>query len=264
MRFSLNSASFQCSLGELAPVAHRAGFRGIELWTQDVNGACPPAEVRKLLDRHDLVVPAFQLLRDYEGAAPDLRGARLAEAERLMAEMQALGAPTLLVCANTAPDSSGDGVQIAKDLRDLAEMAASRSLRIAFEPLAWSRWVNTYEAAIACVDAVGHPAFGLAIDAFHWFWGKTPLAHVRSLPAGKCFEVQLCDAIPNGLPAMKVARHHRLFPGEGVWPVQDLARELVGIGYDGFFNLEVFNDQYKLLPVEALVDRAVGSLNALA
>ena len=177
--------------------------------------------------------------------------------------MAGIGADTLLLCANTHPECSGDRPQMAADLRLLADMAAARKLRIAFEPLAWSRWINRYESAAQCIEAVDHPAMGLAIDAFHWFWAQTPMAFAHDIAIDRFFEIQLCDAIPDGSPPIQIARHHRLFPGEGAWPVSELFRAFDSRGYSGFYNLEVFNDAYKALPMDDVVERAVNSINSL-
>jgi 4-hydroxyphenylpyruvate dioxygenase len=260
-QYSLNTGSFECPIGEVAQAAKHAGFQGIEVWARDISDGLPAQAIRNLLEAQDLHLSAFQLLRDFEGSPEP--SARLIEAEQLMAQMLTLGADTLLVCANTRDDSSGDAARIQADLRALADMAAERHLRIAFEPLAWSRWLNTYETATACVLATDHPALGLAIDAFHWFWGATPTEFARSIPVHKCFELQLSDARPDGSPVIEVARHHRLFPGEGEWPVAELVREFRKMGFEGYINLEVFNDAYRQLPLEAFVERAVRSINTL-
>lgn len=262
-QFSLNSASLAIPLHELARGARESGFHGLELWASDIGGDTSASAVHDLMLAHDLKVSAFQLLRDYEGSPQPLKNLQLARAENLMDDMVAIGADTLLVCANAAEDSSGDRAQIVNDLRFLADMAAHRGLRIAFEPLAWSRWLNTYEEVTACILAADHPSLGWAVDAFHWFWGATPIEHAAAMPVHKCFEIQLCDAKPNGLAAIELARHHRLFPGEGDWPVAELARAFRELGFEGFFNIEVFNDDYRNLSPEEFIGRAVASINSL-
>src|SRR3546814_17147854 len=47
-----------------------------------------------------------------------------------------------------------------------------------------------------------------------------------------------------------MGRHHwslhvRRRPGEGVRPVADVAAAVAGTGYDGYFSLEIFNDQFR-------------------
>lgn len=257
---SLNTASFAVPLVDIAAAARGAGFDGLEMWSTDLAGDVSVGDIVNLMRENALEVSAFQLLRDHEGAPIQARAHLLEEAERLMAQATAIGARTVLLCANTAPDASADWQQIQADLKMLADMAGHRGLRIGFEPLAWSRHINTYQAALACVTEVDHPCLGLTIDAFHWFWAGTPLDFAQSIPIEKCFELQLCDARPDGLPAVRLARHHRLFPGEGVWPVAGLAEAFFRRGFDGFVNLEIFNDSFRKLSADAFAKRALRSV----
>src|SRR5262245_25576312 len=163
-RVTANTATFSAPLPIIADAVRAAGFDGLEIWKDDVDryaGGAP--EVSALMKRAALELSTFQLLRDFEGSGLRLREVQ-AEAERLMEIMTIVGADTLLVCANTRADSSGDARDQVRDLRALAEMAAARRLKIAFEPLAWSRWIDTYQKAWACVEAVDHPALGLTVD----------------------------------------------------------------------------------------------------
>lgn len=256
-RLTANTATFSCSFGQVAAVARHAGFAGLEIWSQDLDeldgGADRAAEI---LAGEGLGVSALQVLRDFEGAPEDLLRQRLGEAEALMDLTRRVGADTLLVCANTLPDSGGDTAQLVVDLRGLADMAAERALRIAFEPLVWSQWINRYETAWPLIEAVNHPALGLTLDAFHLFHQGTPAQFVRRIPRDKLFLVQICDAAPAALPPIQIARHHRLFAGEGVWPIADLLKVLTAVGYDGFYNIEVFNDAYRADAPQAIARRA--------
>lgn len=262
-RFSLNSGSIKAPLEDLITAGASAGFGWIELWSRDFSADRSPQSIAGLLRAKQMKVSAFQLLRDFEGAPTSLRADRFAEAERLFGQMSEIGADLLLVCANTAADCSGDRTTIARDLRQLADMAQARNMRISLEPLAWSRWMNTYEQALACVEHVNHPALGLTIDMFHWFWGGTPVAFIDQVPMARCFGVQLCDAALAGLSAIETARKHRLFPGQGSWPVADLAARIRKAGYTGFYNLEVFNVDYLDMSATDFVAMATSSIASI-
>lgn len=242
-----NTRTFSGTLPVIIESVRAAGFNGLELWKEDVQRAPGgAAEVRGLLDAAGLGVSAFQLLRDFEGGGVERVDAALAEAEELMDLMAQLGSDMLLVCSSARTDSSGDRRQQVEDLRKLADMAAARHMRIGFEPLAWSRWINDYESAFACVESADHPALGVTLDMFHLFMQRTPLEFLDRMPIEKCFGVQLCNAVPTALPPIEVARHHRLFPAGGAWPVAEVVRRLEARGYDGFYSIEVFNDEYLL------------------
>jgi 4-hydroxyphenylpyruvate dioxygenase len=244
-RVTANTATFSAPLPTIADAVRAAGFDGIEIWKDDIDRSAGGAsEVSALLKRASLALSTFQLLRDFEGSGARRRDVQ-AEAERLMEIMMVVGADTLLVCANTRADSSGDPRDQVRDLRALAQMAAARHLKIAFEPLAWSRWLDTYEKAWECVKAVDHPALGLTVDMFHLFSRGTPIEFLEQIPIEKFFGVQLCNARPMDLPIIAIARHHRLFPAEGSWPVAAVAQRLEARGFEGFYSVEVFNDEYR-------------------
>ena len=81
--------------------------------------------------------------------------------------MEELGAELLLVCSNVSPDAIDDDALAAAQLRELAERAAARGLRIAYEALAWGRHVDDYEHAWRIVERADHPALGVCLDSFH-------------------------------------------------------------------------------------------------
>ena len=57
---------------------------------------------------------------------------------------------------------------------------------------------------------------------------------------------------------METARHYRVFPGEGVHSDQvcGLVRILDGNGYRGDYSFEVFNDDYRQIPLATVAERA--------
>ena len=81
--------------------------------------------------------------------------------------MERLGADTMLVCSNVSPDAIGDDALAAQHLHALAERAAARGLRIAYEALAWGRHVREYQHSWEIVRAAGHPSLGVCLDSFH-------------------------------------------------------------------------------------------------
>ena len=68
------------------------------------------------------------------------------------------------------------------------------------------------------------------------------------MPTEKIFLVQLADYFfeysDKQADMIELARHQRLFPGEGLHDVRDLVRLLEDKGYQGHYTFEVFNDDY--------------------
>lgn len=240
---SANTRTFGYDLEVVLEAVGDAGFHGIEVWEEDA--ATCPLDVRSAVEKANLEISAFQLLRDFEGCGAVLMPEKLVEAEKLMSMMQKAGASTLLMCANTQKTSSGGKTQQISDLKELARMAASRGLRVGFEPLAWSKWIYDYELADACVSAVNESNFGLVLDVFHLFSRGTSIEVVDELDVDKLFLLQLSNVSDLQLPTIEVARHHRRFPSDGIWPVGEVVRNLDRRGYEGYYSLEVFNDSYR-------------------
>lgn len=67
----------------------------------------------------------------------------------------------------SAAASVTDPDALARQLRTLAERAARRGLRIAYEALAWGAHVDTCERSWDAVRRADHPALGLCLDSFH-------------------------------------------------------------------------------------------------
>ena len=86
----------------------------------------------------------------------------------------------MLVCSNVSPDAIDDDALAAEQLRALAERAAARGLRIAYEALAWGRHVNEYDHAWRIVEAADHPALGTCLDSFHILSRGTDLGGDRA------------------------------------------------------------------------------------
>ena len=186
---------------------------------------------------------------------------------------QALHTDTILIASNFlppdpqtgAPRTTANRTTIADDLRALAQAAAPTKL--AYEALAWSPHVNTWEAAYDVVKRVNEPNFGLAVDAFNVAAAIYPSPDVALSPASvsaadaalalslarlvaevdpaRLFVVQMADAerwlaplderhpfYDAARPArMSWSRNARLFLGEahrgGFLPVVDVVRAVV-------------------------------------
>ena len=152
-------------------------------------------------------------------------------------EVLAPYAPTAILCF-TGP---GDRETAVNGVREVAREAERLGLRLAVEPFqlegieSWSV-LNTLGDAAAFVDEVGSDAVGIQFDAWH-LW-NTP---------------DLLDAIPRH--AHLIAGVHvsdwreptrgwadRVLPGDGAADLPAILGVLEDVGWDGFYDLEIFSD----------------------
>ena len=168
MQRSIATVSLSGTLPEKLEAIAAAGFDGVEIFENDLlhyDGS--PRDVRRLCADLGLEILLFQPFRDFEGCRRERLGRNLERAERKFDLMQELGTDLMLVCSNVAADALGEPALLADDLRQLAERAAVRGLRIGYEALAWGRQVNTWEQAWDLVRRADQANLGLILDSFH-------------------------------------------------------------------------------------------------
>jgi 4-hydroxyphenylpyruvate dioxygenase len=264
MRRSIATVCLSGTLDEKLVAAARAGFDGVELFENDlVNSPLAPAEVRGRAEELGLTIDLYQPFRDFEAVGPELHARNLARAEAKLELMEALGAPTMLVCSNVSPDAIDDDPLAAEQLHALADRAAERGLRIAYEALAWGRHVSEYDHSWRIVAAAGHPSLGVCLDSFHVLSRGTGLGTIDAIPGERIFFLQLADAPQLSMDVLQWSRHYRCFPEQGGLDVAGFVRRVLAAGYGGPLSLEVFNDVFRQADPDRTAVDAMRSLLVL-
>ena len=240
-----------------------AGFTQIMLNATDIVGH-PGGEQAAVaaVRASGLRVTGFQVLRDFEGLSGRLHAYKVDIAKAMLEMCATLGSRVLLVCSSASPHASQEISLIRKDLQKLAMLAVPLGIRIAYEALSWGRHVNEYPQAWEIVQEADRANLGLALDSFHIFATATGLERLSEVDPRKVFLVQLSDFMWQETRSpeerIETARHSRVFPGEGVHSAQvaALVRSLDEMGYRGDYSFEVFNDDYRQLPLPVVAARA--------
>jgi sugar phosphate isomerase/epimerase len=134
-----------------------------------------------------------------------------------------LGARWLAVTAASLESyDPADEPLVVRCLADICRVAEHNNMRVALEFMAF-RGIQSLDDAMRIVEAVGHPALGVTIDALHFFRSGGTTAALADIDPQLLSCVQLSDA-PRAVPADLVneARQNRLYPGEGQLPLFDL------------------------------------------
>jgi len=240
-----------------------AGFTQIMLNATDIVGhpggeGAAVAAVRS----SGLRVTGFQVLRDFEGLSGHLHAYKVDVAKAMLEMCRDLGSRVLLICSSASAHATGEVDNLVADLQKLAMLAVPLDIRVAYEALSWGRHVNLYTQAWDLVQAADRSNLGLALDSYHILAHASGLEPLDEMAAGKIFLVQLSDFLWQEVRSpeerIETARHSRVFPGEGVHSenVIELVRKLDAMGYRGDYSFEVFNDDYKQLPLPVVARRA--------
>jgi 4-hydroxyphenylpyruvate dioxygenase len=258
---SIATVSLSGTLPEKLEAAASVGFDGVEIFENDLltfDGT--PEDVRRLAADLDLAITIFQPFRDFEGMPEPIRTRNFDRAERKFDTMAALGTDLMLVCSNVQPAAIDDPALAAADLREMAERAARRGLRIGYEALAWGRHVSRWSQAWRIVQVADHPALGLIVDSFHTLSLGDDFSGIAALPAEKLFFVQLADAPRMASDPLSWSRHFRNFPLQGEFDVVGFLRTALASGYPGPLSLEIFNDDFRAAPARLTARDGLRSL----
>ena len=269
-----------------AQAAKDCGFDGIELVYADLHGHAvehsqtllqSARQVRDLCASRNLEILSINPFKNYEGNLDKSLEIRLAEAQGWIDIAVALGNAMIQMPSQFLTNSTGDHNIIVPELRALADLAAEKAIRIAYEGVAFAKHNPLWQDALRIVEAVGRPNFGMCLDNFHihaHVWGDAMLdggilprgqemltaslaEFVERCPKDKVFYVQVSDAellsppltvdspLYNGLeirdPRLAWSRSCRPFPLEGYLPVAEMLRTwLVDWGWDGWVSFESF------------------------
>lgn len=246
MRTSIATVCLSGTLDQKLVAASEAGFDGVEIFEPDlVASPQSPEAIRARAEALGLSLDLYQPFRDFEGVGPDLLHQNLRRAAAKFELMNRLGIRTMLLCSNVATARSGDEHLAAAQLYRLGQLAERHDVRVAYEALAWGRFVDDYEAAARIVRLADHDRIGICLDSFHILSkGHSPEA-IETLPPDRIFFVQVADAPLLSLDVLSWSRHHRLFPGEGGFDLPAFMGHLIRTGYDGPVSLEIFNDTFR-------------------
>ncbi|WP_284988500.1 sugar phosphate isomerase/epimerase and 4-hydroxyphenylpyruvate domain-containing protein [Arthrobacter sp. efr-133-TYG-120] len=261
MRTGIATVCLSGTLKEKMQACAIAGFDGIEIFEQDlVTSPLSPEDVRKMAADLGLGLDLYQPFRDFDSVSEDILQENLRRADAKFKLMSRLGMDTILVCTNVGTATIDDDSLRAEQLSRLAELAGNHGVKVAYEALAWGKYVNDYEHAHRLVDTVDHPNLGTCLDSFHILSRDWDTAPIEAIKPEKIFFVQVADAPKLSMDVLSWSRHYRVFPGEGQFELAKFMGHVARAGYSGPVSLEVFNDVFRQSDVERTAVDAMRSL----
>lgn len=261
MRTGIATVCLSGTLKEKMQACAIAGFDGIEIFEQDlVTSPLSPEDVRKMAADLGLGLDLYQPFRDFDSVTEDILQENLRRADAKFKLMSRLGMDTILVCTNVGTATIDDDDLRAEQLSRLAELAGNHGVKVAYEALAWGKYVSDYEHAHRLVDTVDHPNLGTCLDSFHILSRDWDTAPIEAIKPEKIFFVQVADAPKLSMDVLSWSRHYRVFPGEGQFELAKFMGHVARAGYSGPVSLEVFNDVFRQSDVERTAVDAMRSL----
>ena len=224
-------------LGKLERIA-KAGFTGVEIHEPDlISHSGSAKDVGAHAKSLGLNIDILQPFHEFEGLSGDARNAAFRRLEQKLRLMQDLGARTLLIGATTRKDASADLDMQLADFRELSERVGQAGCKAALLALPWASNTKTELDALALVEAVDSPHFGLALNSFFSLADGSQAARLRDIPGDRIFHVQLSDAPALSFDISHLKSHFGVLPGQGGLNLASFVKVIARSGYSGPWSL---------------------------
>lgn len=263
------------NLGIVAEVelAAKVGFTAIEPWSRELDAYQKSGgslkDLRKRIDDAGLKVPDVIGFAHWIVDDEAERKAGMEQAKRDMDAAVQIGATHVAAPPIGANAKPGPPLPvIAERYRALLELGD----KIGIVPMVelWGSSTTLSQLGEVAYVAIQshHPKACMLLDLYHLYKGANDFDSLRILD-GKVLPVIHTNDYPADPPREKINDSFRVYPGDGVAPLNEIFRTLRDIDFRGYLSVELFNRSYwkesplkvareSLEKTKAAVQRALG------
>jgi 2-keto-myo-inositol isomerase len=238
-------------------LASQAGFEAIEPWISEIEeyqkhgGSLP--DLRKRLADAGLKVPDAIGFAQWVVDDDAQRAKGLEQAKRDMELVAQIGGTHIAAPPAGAQDHGGiDLPRIAERYHALLEIGQKAGIIPVLELWGFSKILNRIgEVAYVAIEAA-HPQACILLDIYHIYKGGSDFDSLRLLN-GAALPLVHTNDYPSAPPRDQITDAFRVYPGDGVAPLDQIFRDLRTIGFTGYLSVELFNrDYWKQSPVKVV------------
>lgn len=250
-RFCLNTSTIKgqgLSLADEIDLVADAGYDGIEPWVRELDahveaGGSLENLRQRAADRGlgiENLIGFFEWIVDDD----DRRAAALEEARRNMEMARQVGCPLLAAPPMGATDTEGlDLRRAAERYRKLLEIGEDYGVTPVLEFWGHSRTLGRLGEALLVAAEAGRRDARILADVFHMYKGGSPYQGLR-LTGPDTFGLFHVNDFPAEPLRDEISDADRVYPGDGVAPLDDIFGDLADAGFHGALSLELFNESY--------------------
>ena len=229
-------------------VAAEAGYDGVELWLRTIRAYLSEGGSLKDLDAKikdlGLTVESAIGFAKWIVNDPEERAAGLEEAKRDMDLLAKIGASRMAAPPAGATQSSGLNLfAAAKRYRALLELGEKMGVTPMLEVWGHSKNLHRLGEAVLVAIESGHPNACLLPDVYHIYKGGSDFTGLKMLSRTSVPAFHMND-YPAYPPRETIADKDRVYPGDGVAPLDRILKALAKINAEMALSLELFNPTY--------------------
>lgn len=267
VRYCLNTSTLRgakLSLPELIQIASAAGYDGIEPWISEINAFRDQGgdfrDLRKQIKDAGLTVESAIGFAQWIIDDNQQRKAGLEAARRDMELVKAIGGSRIAAPPSGATQTHlSDLDAIAERYAELVRAGASIGVVPELEVWGFSKTLSRLCETLYVLAACGEPSGCLLPDVYHLYKGDSPFEGLRLL-SGAAVPVFHMNDYPGGISREDINDADRVYPGDGIAPLDEILGMLITNGFTGTLSLELFNRDYWKQPPEEVARRGLASM----
>lgn len=250
-RFCLNMSTIrgqELKLTDDIDIAAKAGYDAVEPWIGKLDAFVQTGgslkDLRKRIADHGLTVESAIGFAEWIVDDEARRGKGLEEARRTMDIVAQIGGTRI-----AAPPAGATGqadlnlAAAAERYHALAEIGRQIGVTPQVEVWGFSKCLSKLgETAFVAAES-RHPSALMLLDVYHLYKGGSEFAGLK-LFSGAGMQVFHINDYPAAPPRATIDDAARVYPGDGVAPLDEILRTLHGNGFRGALSLELFNRDY--------------------
>jgi 2-keto-myo-inositol isomerase len=250
-RYCINTSTIrEQKLGIVAEVdlAAKVGYDGIEPWInqldQYVKEGGKLSDLRKRIADHGLTVESAIGFAAFMHEDEAERKKGLEEAKRCMDLVRQIGGERIAAPPVGVTNATGlDPVALAERYRAMCALGQEMGVLPQLELWGFSKTLHLLgEVAFTGTEAA-HPWACYLLDVYHIYKGGSQFPGLAMFRGERMFNFHIND-YPADPPWATIADKDRVYPGDGVAPLNDILKTLHDVGYRGALSLELFNPTY--------------------
>lgn len=249
--YSLNTSTIRgqkIPITEEVTIAARAGYQAIEPWINElelfVKNGGDLRDLGKRIQDAGLRVESAIGFAEWIVDDDKRRKNGLENARRAMDMVRQIGGRRLAAPPVGATKQTDlNLLRAAERYRALLEVGDKIGVVPQVEVWGFSTTLGRLgECALVAIES-GHPQACILADVYHLHKGGSGFDGLRLLNAVSMHVFHMNDYPAKPLRA-EITDAHRVYPGDGVAPLEKMIRDLHQIGFRGALSLELFNPQY--------------------
>ncbi|HXE52631.1 MAG TPA: sugar phosphate isomerase/epimerase family protein [Tepidisphaeraceae bacterium] len=228
-------------------LAAKVGFHGIEPWIRELQAY--QKKGKSLSDLRKKIEDSGLKVADCIGFAPWIvddeakREAALEQARREMDLVLQIGGTHIAAPPAGSTDHALELPVIVERYQALLDVARTIGITPVLELWGFSKTLSKIgEVAYVTIEA-NRPNAGILLDIYHIYKGGGDFEGMRLL-SGIGMPLIHTNDYPSNPPREKINDSFRVYPGDGVAPLDQIFRTLRDIGFTGYLSVELFNRGY--------------------